>query len=97
MGELAVPGGTSTETTAGKTAKRTKRRTKAGKKDDHVSPDDCPPPLDTSEGGGERESEEWRPQRLLTDWGLTDDVVTIGNGERYYFFKIPHKVRQWWW
>lgn len=39
------------------------------------------------------ESEKWRPQSILTEWGRTDDVVTIGNGDQYYYFKIPHKAR----
>ena len=40
------------------------------------------------------ESKKWKPQSIPTDWGRTDDVITIGNGDQYYFFKIPHKVRQ---
>ena len=40
-----------------------------------------------------RESEKWKPRFILTEWGRTDDVVTIGNGEEYYFFKMPHKAR----
>lgn len=28
-----------------------------------------------------------------TAWGLTDDVVTLSNGEQYYYFKLPNKVR----
>lgn len=40
-----------------------------------------------------KESEEWRPQSVLTEWGRTDDIITIGNGDRYYYFKIPHKAR----
>lgn len=55
-------------------------------------------PLSTRESSlpdrvGVGDSKEWIPQSLLTDWGRTDDVVTIGNGEQYYFFKIPHKVK----
>ena len=51
---------------------------------------------DEGQGSSEatkEESEKWRPQSILTEWGRTDDVVTIGNGDRYYYFKIPHKVR----
>ena len=48
--------------------------------------------MDSTEAPGEDEN-EWRAQNILTDWGRTDDVVTIGNGEKYYFFKLPHKVR----
>ncbi len=40
-----------------------------------------------------KESEKWKPQSILTKWGRTDDVVTIGNGDQYYYFKIPHKAR----
>ena len=32
-------------------------------------------------------------QQVETGWGLTDDVVTLGNGEQFYYFKIPHKVK----
>jgi FKBP-type peptidyl-prolyl cis-trans isomerase len=39
-----------------------------------------------------KESEKWKPQSILTEWGRTDDVVTIGNGDQYYYFKIPHKA-----
>ena len=42
-----------------------------------------------------KESKEWKPQSILTEWGRTDDVVTIGNGDQYYYFKIPHKARYW--
>lgn len=38
------------------------------------------------------EGERWSPKSMLTEWGRTDDVVTLGNGDRYYFFKLPHKV-----
>ena len=40
----------------------------------------------------EAANKEWRAQRLATEWGTTDDVVTLGNGATHYFFKIPHKV-----
>ena len=36
--------------------------------------------------------EAWRAERVTTEWGTSDDVVTIGNGRSYYYFKIPHKV-----
>ena len=29
---------------------------------------------------------------MHTPWGSTDDVVTLVNGDTFYFFKIPHKV-----
>ena len=29
---------------------------------------------------------------ISTVWGVTDDIVTLGD-KSYYFFKIPHKVR----
>ena len=31
-------------------------------------------------------------QRIETEFGITDDVIILG-GDRYYYFKIPHKVR----
>lgn len=34
----------------------------------------------------------WRAEHVATEWGTSDDVVTIGNGRSYYYFKIPHKV-----
>lgn len=51
---------------------------------------------DEGQGSSEatkEESEKWRPQSILTEWGRTDDIVTIGNGDQYYYFKIPHKAR----
>ena len=92
-GELTgahTPGDMPTEATAARTAKRGRKKSKSKKKDDQTSPEDgCLPNEEREEKG---ESEEWVPQRVATDWGHTDDVVTIGNSERYYFFKIPHKV-----
>ena len=35
---------------------------------------------------------EWKAVRLATEWGTTDDIVTLGNGVTCYFFKVPHKV-----
>ncbi len=46
------------------------------------------------EGEEEGEEEEWRAQRIKTVFGETDDVVTLGCGQTYYFFKLPHKVAQ---
>ena len=51
---------------------------------------------DEGQGSSEatkEENEKWRPQSILTEWGRTDDIVTIGNGDQYYYFKIPHKAR----
>ena len=44
------------------------------------------------EGKEEEEEGEWVPQHVYTEFGRTDDIITLGNGEEYYFFKIPHKV-----
>ena len=38
------------------------------------------------------EGERWVPQRVQTDFGVTDDIITLNNGQNYYFFKLPHKV-----
>ena len=35
---------------------------------------------------------EWKVVHLATEWGTTDDIVTLGNGTTCYFFKVPHKV-----
>ena len=35
---------------------------------------------------------EWKAVQIQTEWGVTDDVITLGNGKSHYFFKIPHKV-----
>ena len=40
-----------------------------------------------------KEIEKWKPESILTEWGRADDIVTIGNGDQYYYFKIPHKAR----
>ena len=48
---------------------------------------------DEASEAANKESEEWRPQSILTEWGRTDDIVTIGNGDKYYYFKIPHKAK----
>ena len=29
---------------------------------------------------------------MSTVWGVTNDLVTLPNGDVYYYFKIPHKV-----
>lgn len=42
--------------------------------------------------GGEGEEEIWEAQKLETQFGTTDDVVTLKNGKTFYFFKLPHKV-----
>ena len=36
---------------------------------------------------------EWRPERVETQFGRTDDIVNLINGKTYYFFKLPHKVQ----
>ena len=79
-------GSTNIKKTAAKTKSQTKRKLKSI---------DSIPLEKTSSLGDEtwEDNKEWSPQSVMTDWGRTDDVVTIGNGERYYFFKIPHKVR----
>ncbi len=43
-------------------------------------------------GGGVVDKEPWSPKMVETVWGITQDVVTLPNGNSYYFFKIPHKV-----
>ena len=40
------------------------------------------------------EEEEWKAKNIGTVFGVTDDLVTLGDGKEYYFFKLPHKVRQ---
>lgn len=39
------------------------------------------------------EEEEWKAKNIGTVFGVTDDLVTLGDGKEYYFFKLPHKVR----
>lgn len=34
------------------------------------------------------------PKVVKTAWGTTDDVITLPNKKKYYFFKIPHKVKR---
>lgn len=36
--------------------------------------------------------EGWHPQVMNTVWGVTNDLITLPNGDIYYYFKIPHKV-----
>ena len=38
------------------------------------------------------EGEEWKAKNIGTVFGVTDDLVTLGDGKEYYFFKLPHKV-----
>ena len=64
-------------------AKRTKNKKSISKSDEGQSSSEV---ID-------KESEKWRPQSILTEWGRTDDIVTIGNGDKYYYFKIPHKAK----
>ena len=45
------------------------------------------------EEGAEGEGEEWRARNIDTVFGVSDDLVTLGDGKEYYFFKLPHKVR----
>lgn len=35
---------------------------------------------------------EWRAHCLATEWGVCNDVINLKNGEKYYYFKMPHKV-----
>ena len=42
-------------------------------------------------GEGER-GEGWRAENVETPFGVTDDTVSLRNGNTYYFFKLPHKV-----
>ena len=72
------------------TKSQTKRKSKSV--DAIPSEDSSSLKLNSGETQEEERIKDWSPQSVLTDWGRTDDVVTIGNGERYYFFKIPHKV-----
>ena len=55
------------------------------------------PPTDNvaSTTGGEVK-EVWRAERVNTDFGVTDDVVTLRNRQTYFFFKLPHKVVSEW-
>ena len=39
------------------------------------------------------EEEEWKAKNIGTVFGVTDDLVTLGDGKEYYFFKLPHKVK----
>lgn len=36
--------------------------------------------------------DEWTARCLATEWGVCDDVVSLKNGMKFYYFKIPHKV-----
>ena len=45
------------------------------------------------EEGAEGEGEEWKARNIDTMSGVSDDLVTLGDGKEYYFFKLPHKVR----
>lgn len=48
------------------------------------------------EGAEEKEraeEEEWKAKNIGTVFGVTDDLVTLGDGKEYYFFKLPHKVK----
>ena len=45
------------------------------------------------EGAVREEEGEWRPERVETQFGRTDDIVNLINGKTYYFFKLPHKVQ----
>ena len=72
--------------------KQNNRDTKKAKSSLNEEDQSSPEKSSLSTESEENSNKEWRPQSVLTDWGLTDDVVTIGNGEKYYFFKIPHKV-----
>lgn len=42
--------------------------------------------------GEEEREESFEVCRVETEFGRTDDIVTLGNGKEYYFFKLPHKV-----
>ena len=71
-----------------------KRKNETKRKISSVDKNELPPEMEVDDIETPNEdNHEWRPQTILTDWGRTDDVVTIGNGEEYYFFKIPHKAR----
>ena len=48
----------------------------------------------TSDYKKEAAKGEWKAVHLVTEWGTTDDIVTLGNGTTCYFFKVPHKVGQ---
>ncbi len=41
----------------------------------------------------EEEEDKWVAQRIKTEFGVTDDVITLNNGQTYHFFKLPHKVQ----
>lgn len=72
--------------------KKSQTKIKLKSADPIPSEDGSSPGLSSGETHREENIKDWSPQLVLTDWGRTDDVITIGNGERYYFFKIPHKV-----
>ena len=48
------------------------------------------------EGGGKDEEKKtkgaWKAENIVTAFGMTDDIVNLKNGQKYYFFKLPHKV-----
>lgn len=45
------------------------------------------------QAGSDAKKGEWLPCVRETEWGVTDDVITLPNNQTFYFFKIPHKVR----
>ena len=42
----------------------------------------------------EQAKDRWMPEVVVTPWGLTNDVVTLPNNKKYYFFRLPHKVNK---
>ena len=45
------------------------------------------------EEGAEGEGEEWKARNIDTMSGVSGNLMTLGDGKEYYFFKLPHKVR----
>ena len=46
-------------------------------------------------GGKDEENKTkgaWKAENIVTAFGMTDDIVNLKNGQKYYFFKLPHKV-----
>ncbi len=40
----------------------------------------------------EAAKDNWKARHLATEWGKSDDVISLRNGAKFYYFKIPHKV-----
>lgn len=49
-------------------------------------------PIQAESEREEKETKQWRAEKIDTAFGTTDDVVHLMNGKTYYYFKLPHKV-----